>query len=649
MCDPKPILGILPLRGRRVLASLMAARRGNVAPLLAVAIIPLVAAVGLSVDGARGWLVKSRLSQAIDAAGLAGGRVISNAAKRDADIEMFFRANFPSHYMDAVVEGPTISVDDPDRPTTITIQASATIPTTFMRVLGKTQMKISAVSETKRTDRGMELVLVMDNTGSMSTNDRIGKMKAAATELVNILYGERETVPTLWVGLVPYVATVNIGAHHANWTVPQPAFSRDVDKMTLAEVSVDPKTAIVCVDTTTPFGNELRSGYIVDITGASNAKYNGRFMIRTGTGASVPPGGDVDDPGCPITSQNASKRFWYVISPTSDWYELEPVNSFPSSPATRAVSGQPIKVSRPAQVYSHGTSWKGCVEARTPPYEEQQAEALWTEQPWVQAYWPSTNGMKFYEFPAHEVLVDEEDDDLSRPGDNNWGLPRHPSDPTAAVTETTAAGNDAHGPNLGCGPAILPLQASKSAALAAIGAMGPWSRGGTMANLGLAWGWRVLSPNWQGLWGAPTPANMPHPYDAPLMDKVIILLTDGENQWYDYPDHAPGCDGVSPCGLPRDADYTAYGRLAESRLGTNNNNTAKTTLNNRMSALCEAIKDRGIIVYTIVVETPSTATNNLYSGCATTPNHYFPTPDVDDLDDKFKQIADQLANLRLAR
>ena len=79
------------------LAALRGDCRGGGATLLAVAAIPLVAAIGLSVDGARGWLVKSRLSQSIDAAGLAGGRVITSAT-RDDDIRMFFTANFPPGY-----------------------------------------------------------------------------------------------------------------------------------------------------------------------------------------------------------------------------------------------------------------------------------------------------------------------------------------------------------------------------------------------------------------------------------------------------------------------------------------------------------------------------------------------------------------------
>lgn len=645
-------------RIHRVFAELRADRRGSVAWLLAGAIVPLIAAIGLSVDGARGWLLKSRLSQAIDAAGLAGGRVISSAT-RDDDIRMFFNANFPPNFMDAEVSGPNISVD-PEM-TTITINAEATIPTTFMRVVGIDQITVRADTVVKRTDRGMELVLVMDNTGSMRTNDRIGKMKAAATDLVNFLYGNRETVPNFWVGLVPYAAFVNPGSANAAWSQPHTTVTFNVASMTLSRVvhssTSEPETALVCVDLdpSASFAGQLRDGYIIDIAGASDPKYNGRFMMRAGTANSAPPSGSstgVQSPGCQITSSNASRRFWYMISPTATWYQAKPVQAMPASPATRANPSVPITVSRPAPVYHDNATWKGCVEARPSPYEEAQAEVLPTVQKFTRSYWPSTNGMKFYD-SNKRLMRHPSNNNYSRTGDNDWGLPRHPLDMAGAVVETVAADNDAHGPNIGCPPPILPLQPSKTAALNAIAQMGTWSRGGTMANLGLAWGWRVLSPAWRGTWPEPTPSNLPLDYGTPLIDKVVILLTDGENQWYDWPQHPPGCSDVSSCNLPGDADYTAYGRLVEERLGNgiNTNSKALPVINSRMLDLCNAMKapPNNIIIYTIVVETPSSATNQLYQACASKPEYYFPTPNASDLGKVFKQIAEQLANLRLAQ
>ena len=51
---------------------------------------------GLAVDTARGYLVKTRLNYALDAAALAGLRVMFDAVARDAAIQDFSDANFPS-------------------------------------------------------------------------------------------------------------------------------------------------------------------------------------------------------------------------------------------------------------------------------------------------------------------------------------------------------------------------------------------------------------------------------------------------------------------------------------------------------------------------------------------------------------------------
>lgn len=494
----------------RKLRALLANRDASATPFVAVAMVILVASMGTAIDSGRGYLVKSHLSQALDAAALAGGRAVFSP-NRDADIRMFFNANFPGEYLEAEVTGPTIQVDANGEE--IALAATARIPTTFMRILGIEEITVHSETVVRRSNRGMELVLVMDNTGSMA-GEKITKMKAAATDLVNILYGDRSTIPNFWIGLVPYAATVNIGNTRTSWLI----------------------------------------------------------------------------------SDN------------------------------------------PSSLYAAGGSWKGCVEARDSPYEEASAEALPSVRKWRRFYWASNKG-KTYKNSRGDTF----------PPDNPW--------PT--ITETTAAGNNAKGPNLGCPPPITPLQPSKQVALDAISAMGPWSRGGTMGNLGLAWGWRLLSPSWRGMWGGTTPATLPMDYNTPLMDKVIVMLTDGENQWYDDTGKAPGCSGISYCpstnqgsaNIPNDADYTAYGRLSEGRLGTTNGSTATTTINTRMSQLCAALKtsDRNVIIYTIVLQVNSTATQNLYRNCASKPEYYFLSPDADDLAAIFRQIATQLSNLRLAR
>ena len=184
--------------------------------IVGLAIIPLFAVIGLSIDAGRGYMLKSKLSYAIDAAGLAGGRAFDTDL-RETDIAMFFEANFPSGYMGAELDPghPLVTFDDEEN--TITIEARATIPTRFMNVAGVHELSVSSRTVIRRELQGMELVLVMDNTGSMRSGGKIDAMKDAASQLIDILYGSRDEVEDFYVGLVPYAATVNIGDQHSDW------------------------------------------------------------------------------------------------------------------------------------------------------------------------------------------------------------------------------------------------------------------------------------------------------------------------------------------------------------------------------------------------------------------------------------------------
>jgi hypothetical protein len=42
-------------------------------------------------------------------------------------------------------------------------------------------------------------------------------MQAAAFDLIDILYGDEDEIDNLWVSLVPYTATVNIGNTRTGW------------------------------------------------------------------------------------------------------------------------------------------------------------------------------------------------------------------------------------------------------------------------------------------------------------------------------------------------------------------------------------------------------------------------------------------------
>jgi Flp pilus assembly protein TadG len=222
-------------------------------------------------------------------------------------------------------------------------------------------------------------------------------------------------------------------------------------------------------------------------------------------------------------------------------------------------------------------------------------------------------------------------------GDDDWT--QSPNN----ITEP-ASGDTSKGPNLDCPSLpILPETASKTTVLATINKMIPIYRGGTFINLGLQAGWWTLSPAWRGVWGDPA---MPLAYKTPYMQKAIVLMTDGNNNWNDWNGGAPG-QGASPWADDGDADYTAYGRLKGNTRGLSISDPT-TQLNTWMSQMCTTIKANGIIIYTVLFNNNNAATATLFRDCAS-PGNYYNSPTGTDLQNAFKQIGTQLSNLRIAQ
>jgi Flp pilus assembly protein TadG len=480
-------------RTARDTSSLLRDTRGAVVMIVALGMLPLLGATGLAVDAALGYVLKSRLSKSLDTAGLAAGRVALNDDAQDVALA-FFEANFSSGAGAATITEFTFELD-PTRQF-VTLEAVAETPTMFMRIFGREIMTVSARTVIERETTGLELALVLDNTGSMwacgscttISGSPFEAMQNAAFDLIDIVFGEETEVENLWVSLVPYVATVNVGSGRSGW--------------------------------------------------------------------------------------------------------LNPTDSVFSNPSLFDPVG-----------------WKGCVMARAHPHDGDDTP-------------PTTHPFTSYLYPQTST-------------DNNWP----PINDTYLVTNSTA-----RGPNLACGSPITPLTASRATIEAGIAEMKPWRRGGTAGNLGLAWGWRTISPQWRGLWGGETPATHPLDYDEPLMEKIAVILTDGNNEFFNLP-NGEGGDPSTP------SDFTAYGRVnAPGPVGL----AAATTgagvaiLNTRMAGTCTAMKAQGIRIYTITFgSAPNAAAQTLFRNCATSPAMYYHAPNNSQLSDVFRAIGGQLANLRI--
>lgn len=522
-----------------------ARNRGSVAIMTALLIVPLIAMLGFAIDLSRYWLVKFRLQMSLDAAVLVAARDLTTGGT-SADAVNLFWADFGRNssmtgtgYLGAVATDPVIHNPAPAGPSgSVEMTSSATVQPSLLGILGVGSATITAAATAQSAAIGLELALVLDNTGSMAGSP-IASLITATNQLLNILYGSADTQPNLWVSVVPFAAAVNIGSSHTGWLI----------------------------------------GGTINQAPYSPTRWMGCVMARTAaTGAAN--GDDFND-----TPPGPGHYFQPFLYPAT--YHLYP-------------SAAGIK-------YTTGSG------------KNKQTLTYWY------------------------------------PGDNDWQA----STWTKAGNEPDVSNNSV-GPNLTCPSLpILPETASKTVVAAAINKMVPVYRGGTVISLGLQAGWWTLSPSWQGLWGLP---GMPLAYNTRYMKKAIVLMTDGNNDWYDWPCGVPGQTPPSsgcpwsttpPAGVPQwtangDADFTAYGRLLTNTRGVPPANIT-TTLNSWMSQMCTAIKANGITIYTILFNNTNAATETLFQNCASSPGDFFLSPSGADLQNAFSQIGRDLSTLRLSQ
>ncbi len=181
-------------------------KRGNVMILAGLLTVPLLMMAGAAVDMSQVITVRTRLAQAADAAALAVGAAGTLDQSQAQEIaNNVFNANYPA----AELGTPgTVSVQFDDG--AINVSADAVVDMAILDVIGINTFNVGAETVVIREVKNIEVVMVLDNTGSMS-GSKIESLKTAAETLVNVLFGESATSDNVKIGLVPFATSVNIG------------------------------------------------------------------------------------------------------------------------------------------------------------------------------------------------------------------------------------------------------------------------------------------------------------------------------------------------------------------------------------------------------------------------------------------------------
>lgn len=192
--------------------------KGSALPIMAAAIVPILIVIGGGLDYARAGLAQAKLQEAVDSAALAGRRTMSQEQLSSAtpNAQAFLNHNF--------AEGSygtgdlTVAVTKPDVGV-IRVTAETTLDTTLLKIIGINQIPVTAQSEATQNFDNVDIMLVLDTTGSM--NQSLNGKKRIASLREAVINFHRELKPAqdqlkaqglrLRIGIVPYSGSVNVG------------------------------------------------------------------------------------------------------------------------------------------------------------------------------------------------------------------------------------------------------------------------------------------------------------------------------------------------------------------------------------------------------------------------------------------------------
>lgn len=208
--------------GRPPLARFAHDERGTTSIIFGLMFTFFMLAVAVAVDWGLGVTEKLRQQEAIDSATLAASEKLGlddEDIQGKAVAEAYFKANSgndPTKILESVdLDGGTGQV---------TATALNTLKSFFLRSVNLPDQRIGTYSRVLKSISSVEVALVLDNSGSMASVQSDGQssiqaLRAAAKQLVSALLVGAESTDRVRVGVVPFAASVNVGAGNrgASW------------------------------------------------------------------------------------------------------------------------------------------------------------------------------------------------------------------------------------------------------------------------------------------------------------------------------------------------------------------------------------------------------------------------------------------------
>lgn len=607
--------------------------RGNVAMLFGLSLPVLILMTFGGVDIHRMSTVRVNLQDALDAAALAAARSPYTA---DADLQRVglaaLKANLQAY--------PNVTLEEDQTSFALTgddvvvadarVRVKTLVANIFLPPYGQLMddyLPVGSHSEVDRSSRNIEVALVLDVTGSMA-GQRIIDLKKAAKELVDIIVQPVQTPYYSKLALVPYSMGVNVGSH-ANAVRGAARGSTGVTGavMNLTGTAKDitwatKGTPIVISAPAHGFSNND----IVWISGATgmtqlnNKPYrvrnrqNDSFELYTVNGSSVSgywygtyTGGAkvqrCQNNDCSITVTSNSHGLQ-----NNDYVYFTDVGGMRDANNNSVVNGKSFLV--------------GNVTANTFTIEPPDGVGVTPYTSGGQA-WCAQQGCSWFAF--ENMAGDIRTHPISSCVTERTGAQAY----TDVSPASSRVGRNYPGASNPClNATIQPLSSNKDTLKAAID--GYAVQGSTAGQIGIGWGWYMVSPNFNSLW----PSNGAAAYNTARTLKAVVIMTDGEF-------NTPYCRGV----ISRDAGSGSGNNSEKIDCGAENGNPF-----DQGRAMCTAMKNRGILVYTVGFQiTAGGDAANMLRACASTPANFYLPASGGDLSAAFAAIGRDITQLRISK
>lgn len=147
----------------RSLARLASNDAGGVAPLLAIALLPIMVGVGAAVDFSRASAAKTAMQAAVDSTALSIAKSVAQQTS-PPDAQLTFNALFSRSDMQNL--SVSSNIDRTGGGTSITIAASGTIRAAFMQIMGYSQLTVATKSTAFTATDTFGCVMALDKTAS---------------------------------------------------------------------------------------------------------------------------------------------------------------------------------------------------------------------------------------------------------------------------------------------------------------------------------------------------------------------------------------------------------------------------------------------------------------------------------------------------